>query len=207
MINKLEPLSSNIEDYLKSDEYVNFKKPCVFDKSNELLGALSSDSEKIKTAFEFVRDQIHHTADIKSKRVTKTAAEVLKYSEGICYAKSLLLAALLRAQNIPCGFCYQKLTLDDTPDSGYCIHALNAVYLKEKNAWARIDSRGNTNGKNAQFYPKDPLKEQLAFTVRAEYGEKDLPGIYAEHPAAVIKPLITCTDALEMMQKHLPQDL
>ena len=68
---------------------------------------------------------------------------------GICWAKSNLFAALLRANNIPAGICYQRLTLGDTPDTGYCIHALNAVYIKSINKWIRLDARGNKNGINA----------------------------------------------------------
>lgn len=34
-------------------------------------------------------------------------------THGICFAKSHLLAALLRCKSIPAGFCYQKLILDD----------------------------------------------------------------------------------------------
>lgn len=44
---------------------------------------------------------------------------------------------------IPAGICYQRLTLGDTPESGYCIHALNAVYMKRLDRWIRLDARGN----------------------------------------------------------------
>ena len=101
----------------------------------------------ILIAFEYVRDEISHSWDIQSEKVTRTASEVLKYKEGMCYAKSMLLCALLRSQGIPPGFCYQKLTLGDTPETGYCIHALNVVFISTINNWIRIDARGNTNGK------------------------------------------------------------
>lgn len=64
-----------------------------------------SEIEKAKTAFEFVRDEISHSWDIQSTIVTCKASEVLQYS----YAKANLLAALLRSQGIPTGFCYQRL--------------------------------------------------------------------------------------------------
>lgn len=40
------------------------------------------------------------------------------------------LAALLRANGVPAGLCYQRLTVaaDGSP---YCLHGLNAVYLKQ----------------------------------------------------------------------------
>ena len=89
--------------------------------------------------------------DIQSSRVTCKASDVLYYKEGICYAKANLLAALLRSQGIPTGFCYQRLMLFDTPDKGYCIHALNAVYLASINRWIRLDARGNKPGVKAEF--------------------------------------------------------
>lgn len=41
---------------------------------------------------------------------------------GICYAKSHLLAALLRANKIPAGFCYPRLSAYEN-GSPYFIHA------------------------------------------------------------------------------------
>nr|WP_320193052.1 transglutaminase family protein [uncultured Desulfobacter sp.] len=68
---------------------------------------------------------------------------VLKYKTGYCYAKSHLLAALLRACNIPAGLCYQRLTIANNK-APFCLHGLNAVYL-QRHGWYRIDSRGNKN--------------------------------------------------------------
>lgn len=62
----------------------------------------------IKKAHEFVRDSISHSADINEDAITCNASEVLKSGHGICFAKSHLLAALLRCKSVPAGFCYQK---------------------------------------------------------------------------------------------------
>ncbi|MDR1821972.1 MAG: transglutaminase family protein [Oscillospiraceae bacterium] len=201
------PISANPQEYLRRDERVDFDDPAVRRTAERLASGSASTLEYIRAAFVLVRDEIAHSADISSRIVTKTASEVLAKREGICYAKSMLLAALLRAAGIPAGFCYQRLTLLDTPDSGYCIHALNAVYIEELSAWTRLDARGNTNGKNAQFYPENPLLEQLAFPIRAEYGECEYAGIYAAHPACVIKPLDECTDCAYMLRHCLPERL
>lgn len=195
------------QDFLIPDEAVDYLSDNIQEKAFELFSQSLTDVDKIRTAFEFVRDEIHHSADIGGHRVTKTASEVLRYGEGICYAKTMLLAALLRSQDIPAGFSYQRLTLDDTAESGFCIHALNAVYLRERNAWVRIDARGNTNGRNAQFLPREPLREQLAFPIRHDIGEKDYPFIRAKHPPEVLKPLHSYTDCRMMMQNGLPDEL
>jgi transglutaminase-like putative cysteine protease len=122
--------SEKSDDYLLELDEVNYSNPIIGAKVNELFNHSQTEIEKAKIAFEFVRDEISHTWDIQGKRVTCNASDVLVYKEGICYAKSNLLASLLRSQGIPTGFCYQRLMLFDTPEKGYCIHALNAVFFK-----------------------------------------------------------------------------
>lgn len=69
---------------------------------------------------------------------------MLRHRTGFCYAKSHLLAALLRANGIAAGLCYQRLSVNGggTP---YCLHGLNAVFLKDF-GWYRVDARGNKPG-------------------------------------------------------------
>jgi len=167
--------SNDFADYLKADEYINFHEESVREKANELFNSLSDEKEKIKTAFEFVRDKINHSGDINSDKMTKSASEVLRHGEGICLAKSHLLAALLRHAGIPAGLCYQRLTQGDTPDTGYVTHGLNAVFLSGECKWIRLDARGNKKNVNAQFSIHE---EKLAFPIRPEYGEMDYPIIY-----------------------------
>ena len=47
------------------------------------------------------------------------------------FAKSHLLAALLRYKSIPTGFCYQKLILDDETAPVLIYHGFNGVYIEE----------------------------------------------------------------------------
>ena len=100
---------------------------------------------------------------------------------GWCFAKSHLLAALLRANGIPAGLCYQRLRRED--GDGFTLHGLNAVYLPEI-GWYRIDARGNKPGVAAQFCPPE---EVLAWPVQSD-GEIDLPEIWPD-PVAVIERL------------------
>src|SRR5699024_4655905 len=168
--------SQDYDQYLLETEEIDYRHSDIKKLKNEIFHKQMSEIEIVRKAFEFVRDEIAHSWDIQSKRVTKNASEVLKYREGICYAKSNLLAALLRSMNIPTGFCYQRLTLGDTPDTGYCIHALNAVYLKTLKKWIRVDARGNKEGIQAEFSVDE---EKLAFNIRSEYDEKDYSDIHA----------------------------
>lgn len=201
---KLIEESNNLNDYLIEDEYVDYTNEDILRLTEKIFKDCKNDIEKIRVAFEYTRDKIDRSWDIKSTRVTRKASEVLKYKEGICYAKSMLLAALLRATGIPTGFCYQKLTLGDTPDTGYCIHALNAVYISELKKWIRIDARGNTNGKNAQFSLD---KEQLAFNVRDEFREVNYPTIYVHPLKSTVDTLKNNSNCINMIKCNLPKDI
>ena len=162
------------------------------------------EEDRVRRAFHFVRDEIAHSWDIGSRRVTAKASEVLEHGEGICYAKSHLLAALLRRQNIPAGVCYQRLTLGDTPDTGYCVHALNSVYLSGRQQWIRLDARGNKPGVDAQFSPD---AERLAFPVRPEMSERDYGVNYAVPHPKIAATLAAHTDCRLMYAHCLPTEL
>ena len=148
-------------------------------------------------------DNISHSGDIGGEVVTCSASEVIEHGQGICYAKSHLLAALLRCLSIPTGFCYQKLVLDDNSKPWLIIHALNAVYLKGLNKWIRLDARGNKEGVNAQFSTN---REMLAFTVRNELGEENIPIIFAEPNYKCVNALKQYSTADELFD-NLPTEL
>lgn len=204
---KLSQQNENLADYLEETELVDYSTGLICQKAALLFDSCKTDTDKINAAYEFVRDRIHHSADINGRRVTKTASEVLLYGEGMCYAKTLLLAALLRSRGIHTGFCYQRLAKDSAEVKGYDIHALNAVYIADKKAWVRIDARGNTDGRNARFYSDDPLREQLAYTARSNVGEIEYPGIYARHPEQILYSLLHCKNCQEMIASYLPDSL
>lgn len=191
------------DQYLEHSEYVDWQEPAVLEAAKSLAGP-GDEAATAKNVFYFVRDEIAHSWDAQDRRVTAKASEVLREKVGICWAKANLLAALMRANGIPAGICYQRLTLGDTPDTGYCIHALNAVYLKSVGRWVRLDARGNKPGVCAQFSTEE---ERLAFPVRAEFGEADYRTVYARPHPKTIETLLANVDALEMYRGHLPEEL
>ncbi|OXM82855.1 transglutaminase-like domain-containing protein [Paenibacillus rigui] len=196
--------SNSLEDYLVESEEVDFSHSSIKDKAAEISSVSASEEEFVQKAYEFVRDEISHSWDIQSTKITCKASEVLYFQEGICYAKSNLLCAILRSKGIPTGFCYQKLTIGDTPDTGYCIHALNAVFLKSQQKWIRLDARGNKNGVHAEFSLDE---ERLAFVVREEYNEVDYAIIYKNPNAKTINTLKQNTDCIHMYLLGLPAQL
>ena len=148
----------NMNRYLASSEIIDWQHHTVLAKAKELSENKNNDVDIARSCFEYVRDEIKHSNDFQLNPVTCNASDVLKYKTGYCYAKSHLLAALLRANSIPAGLCYQRLTIENNIPP-YSLHGLNAVYL-EKYGWYRIDARGNKEGVVALFTP--PI-EKLAF--------------------------------------------
>jgi transglutaminase-like putative cysteine protease len=186
-----------MNEYLKPGKYVDSDHPDVVKKALALSAGVDDPQEIARACFEFVRDEIRHSWDYKLNPVTCKASDVLKHGTGYCYAKSHLLAALLRANQIPAGLCYQRLTIaNDAPP--FCLHGLNAVFL-EPFGWYRIDARGNKPGVSAQFSP--PV-ETLAFPLLTE-GEADLPEIHAEPLQAVVDVLEQYDDYL-LVSNNLP---
>lgn len=183
--------------YLATSKYINFDHPIVSAKAAELAEGVSSQLELVKRCFEFVRDDIKHSVDFMLNPVTCKASDVLRHGTGYCYAKSHLLAALLRANKVPTGLCYQRLSVGEQ-GAPYCLHGLNAVYL-EHYGWYRIDARGNKPGVNAVFSP--PI-EALAFSLRDPM-ERDLPEIWAESLPCVIDALES-QPSVEQVLLNLP---
>ena len=186
-----------VQRYLSSSEYIDFDAPEVQALARHLATEAASETELVRLAFEFVRDEIRHSVDFKLNPVTCKASDVLRHKTGYCYAKSHLLAALLRANGIPTGLCYQRLSIAGG-DAPYCLHGLNAVYLKEW-GWYRVDARGNKPGVNAQFQPP---REALAFPIVAP-AERDLPEIWAE-PLPVVVDALSRYDTYEQVLANLP---
>lgn len=193
-----------MEEYLSVSKYINWSDKLVLAKAEEFKQKSMNENDLVKMVYEFVRDEIKHSWDVQDKRVTKSATEVLENGVGICFAKANLLAALLRACTIPTGICYQRLTLGDEPETGFCVHALNAVYLKSLNRWIRLDARGNKDGVDAQFNLE---QEKLAFPVRKHIGEEDYGIVYANPSDKLMQVLEDSTDVLYMYVNCLPDNI
>lgn len=187
----------NHQKYLSANEIIDWQHPSIFQLAQKLANDKTDVLQITKSCFEWVRDEIFHSSDYKKNPVTCCASEVLTARTGYCYAKSHLLAALLRANSIPAGFCYQRLSVHDDGEP-YSLHGLNAVYLP-KIGWYRLDPRGNRSGVNAQFTPP---QEQLAYPIRLP-GEADSKTIFPEPLPIIIKALQTYKTYDEML-KNLP---
>lgn len=187
----------DLDPYLLSTEVIDWGEPAVQEVAMELTAGRISELEQARILFEWVRDAIPHTHDAGRNEVTCSASEVLEAGTGICYAKSHLLAALLRAVGIPAGFCYQVFENDAHagPDR-QALHGLNGIYLTSLGRWVRVDARGNREDVNAQFSADE---EQLAFPELQFLDDE----IYAEPLPQVVRALRRYRK-LTSLWPHLP---
>jgi transglutaminase-like putative cysteine protease len=186
-----------MENYLEATRIIDWHNKTVIDLADSIGSKYQTKEAIAKASFEWVRDQVFHSYDYKMNPVTCSASDVLKNKTGYCFAKSHLLAALLRANGIPTGFCYQRLSINDR-GSPFSLHGFNAVYLAEI-GWYRIDARGNKVDVDAQFMPP---QEKLAFRVRFTQ-EADFHNIFAEPLPIVVKSLQS-QNSWDGMLENLP---
>ncbi len=183
--------------YLASSDIIDWQHPGIQALARELADGASGPAAIARACFTYVRDEIKHSSDHGLNPVTCKASEVLRYKTGFCYAKSHLLTALLRANGIPAGLCYQRLSMDDEQQS-FCLHGLNAVHLPG-HGWYRMDARGNRPGIDAQFTP--PV-ERLAFAITIA-GEADLPEVWPE-PLPVVTEVLQTAGSYQAVLDRLP---
>ncbi len=186
-----------MEEYLRVSEVIDWQHPEIIGLANQIATGHETSIKIAKACFEWVRDEIHHSFDYQMNPVTCRASDVLKYKTGYCFAKSHLLAALLRANQIPTGFCYQRLSIDER-GAPYSLHGFNAINLSEI-GWYRVDARGNKEGVNAQFTPP---QERLAYKTQLPK-EVDFQAVLAEPLRIVVKALQTQI-TWDVMLNNLP---
>ncbi len=186
-----------MNEFLTPTPTINSDHPAIVALANELARDAIDDVSVAQRCFVWVRDNVLHSSDCDSPIVTCRASDVLQHRVGFCYAKSHLLAALLRARAIPTALCYQRLAVDDTGKT-FCLHGLVSVYL-HRYGWYRLDPRGNHAAVSTDFTP--PV-EHLAFELCMP-GEEDLPGLFADALDCVVSALNQCSTADEV-RANLP---
>lgn len=183
--------------FLASTDVVDWYHADVRTMAWYLAGGETDAVAIARRCFEWVRDEIRHSVDAGDTVVTCSASEVLLQRTGFCYAKSHLLAALLRANGLPAGFGYQRLSLDGVGPP-FCLHGFNAVLLPV-HGWYRIDARGNKAGIDARF---SPGIERLAFPIQVS-GETTFSEIHVEPLPEVVKVLRRQSTVADVC-RHLP---
>jgi transglutaminase-like putative cysteine protease len=185
--------------YLAGSDVVDLHHPDLRAAAEDLRARSGDDVDYARRAFHLVRDDVRHSWDAQDPTVTVRASEVLRERVGLCFGKAHLLAALLRAEGVPTGFCYQRLA---DGEGGFVLHGLVAVHLEGR--WSRLDPRGNKLGVDAQFSLAD---ERLAWPVRPELGEVDYASVLADPDEGVLTALRRSTDLVALCRTGLPAEL
>lgn len=191
----METESQDREGYYSATEVIDWQQTEVKRLAAKLADGAGDKVDVARRCYLFVRDEIDHSFDVAASAVTCSASEVLKAGHGICYAKSHLLAALLRANGLAAGFGYQRLSDDQ---GGYALHGYTTVRLPV-HGWYRCDARGNVGGVEAHFMP--PV-QRLAFATTGR-GEVDYGLNLAQPLPSVVRSLQQSADC-EALRAALP---
>ncbi|GAA5039769.1 transglutaminase-like putative cysteine protease [Thermocatellispora tengchongensis] len=184
-------------DYLAEDEAIDHKHPIVQRVAAELR--TGDDVAYARAAFEYVRDRVTHSLDVRDHRVTWRASDVLSEGTGLCYAKAHAFVALLRAGGIRSGLCYQRIRSNDR----FFVHGLAAALVDDR--WVRLDPRGNRPGIDVRF---SATEDSLAYRPDPSVGEADYFTVYATPHPVVLEVLTAHDDSVAMCENgHLPSAL
>jgi transglutaminase-like putative cysteine protease len=199
---QMRPDNPDFSTYLEDTIVIDWQAPGIMEKARELTADCESEEERVRALFEWVRDEIPHSNDIDTDVVTCRASSVLKQGTGLCFAKSHLLAALLRARGIPAGFGYQRLKRDP-PEQGHVLHGFVCAYLAKRDRWVVLDARGNSQKVHAEFDVEQP---SFAYPPDPEQGERTIEAIFPR-PNPVVVDILERSRSLEKALRHLPDEL
>jgi len=188
-------------------------------------------AQRVETLFRFVRDAVLHSFDredgapgpgtlvpeaaaafppsFHARGIACRASETLALGHGLCFAKSHLLAALLRSAGVPTGFCYARLAADDRPGR-FVLHGFNALWFAPAGRWVFADPRGDRGragepgaiASDCRFAPP----YSLAFAPDAARGEALLPFIY-KRPARRIVDWLERVPDEAALRRSLPEGI
>ncbi|MDC7289164.1 hypothetical protein NXH76_15250 [Blautia schinkii] len=77
------PYANRVDEYLKHDDVIDYGNEAVEKLADTLFQKAENELAFIKSAYEFVRDNISHSADINEDIITCAASEVLKAGHGL----------------------------------------------------------------------------------------------------------------------------
>ena len=159
-------LSSEFSPFLYPNQYVNFSASSkAVKKSYDLCVGANTDLKKIEAIYTYITQSIAYdydkADDAKAGKLNGYLPDVddtLKSGKGICFDYAALMAAMLRAQNIPVKLVTGNVSPNDLS------HAWNLVYTREKGwiafkiyfsggSWKLMDATfGAAEGQNIEDY-------------------------------------------------------
>lgn len=198
-----QPEREGFDRYLEDTTVVDWQTPRVLERARLLGAAGDAEEGRVRAAYLFVRDQISQSLDVETDALPCTASQVLKEETGVSFAKSHLLAALLRARGTPAGFAYQRIS-DSATRSGQALHAFVVAWLSLREQWVALDPRGNCRALQSEFRVDPP--PSLAHEPDPERGELVFPVIFAR-PLPRVVDLLDRVDSLSRARRHFPDNI
>ncbi|MEV6288795.1 transglutaminase family protein [Kribbella sp. NPDC051770] len=189
-----------MNDFLAADDVIDATHPAIVETAARLRRDHPGTTDFACAAFEFTRDEVKHSMDVGDPRPTVAASEVLAHGAGLCHGKAHLLTALLRAEGVPSGICYQRLA---DGKGGFFLHGMTAVQLD--GTWYRQDPRGDKPGVTTEF---SLTGERLAYRPDPAQGEADIPGVFATADPGLVAALRSTDDVRALVANGgLPGDV
>jgi transglutaminase-like putative cysteine protease len=143
-------MSDALALYLAPSWFVDSDAPAIIDAAREITGGSGDDVERACRLFYAVRDGVRYTAyNLDLRPEALRATHVLAEGRGWCVSKSVLLAALCRAERIPCRLGYANVRnhmataklLEVMGTDVFYYHGYNEVYLRGK--WVKATTAFN----------------------------------------------------------------
>ncbi len=182
--------------YLRATDTIDCDNTDIRDKTTELTRRCRSDREKAEELFYFVRDGIHYNFYMLSTFLEDfRAGLVLSRKKGYCVQKAILLAALLRAADIPSRLAFASIRnhrmpgelraqtgIDELPSHGYTQLFLHGKWISVTPAFDKRLCEGlnvpccDFDGENDAFLSATDLSGNPYIEYLEKYEpEADLP--------------------------------
>lgn len=162
----------------------------VREKAAKLTAPHRKERNKVRSVFDFVRDEIRYNfaPDVKTRDDFR-ASHTLEIGNGFCMQKSALFAGLCRAAGIPARLSYQSITdymikgpfLEMMGKNSLRHHGMNAVYLGGR--WILLDCTLDRtlverkkyrlvefDGAHEALLPKTDMAGNLHFVITRQFG-------------------------------------
>ncbi len=102
--------------YLRPTETIDSDNGSIRATAGRLTESLTTEGEKARALFSFVRDEIHYNVYMLSTFIEDfRASATLERKKGYCVQKAVLLAALARAAGIPSRLAFAKIRNHKVP--------------------------------------------------------------------------------------------
>ncbi len=143
-------LESEFAPFLVPSVVVSYgKKSDVVTLSHEITQHASTDLEVIQQIYFWVQDNISYDTE-KAKKVqtgeltnyVPNLKKILESRSGICYDYASLVAAMLRANGIPCKMVFGDVKTDDSGTT--IMHAWNMIWTEE-DGWIAVDIKAEVD--------------------------------------------------------------